>query len=76
MLILKRKIGEAIKIGSDITIRMLSMDKDGVIKIGIEAPKEIRVFREEIYDEISLQNKASTDFDVDSAKEILKKSDK
>lgn len=73
MLILKRKIGEAIKIGSDVTVRMLSIDKDGVIKIGIEAPKEIKIFREEVYNEISLQNKASTDFDVESAKEIFKK---
>lgn len=51
MLILKRKIDEEIKIGSDITIKILSVS-DSQIKIGIEAPKNIEIYRGEIYDKV------------------------
>ncbi len=75
MLVLKRKIGEAIKIGTDITVRILSIDH-GDVKIGIEAPKNIKIFREELYEEISGANRDSLDFDVDRAKNLFKKGDK
>lgn len=73
MLVLKRKNGQGIKIGNDITVRILSIDKDGIVKIGIEAPREIKVFREEIYEEISSQNKESSEFDIKVAKDVFKK---
>jgi|UniRef100_A0A7V3RFK3 carbon storage regulator len=75
MLILKRKIGEAIKIGNDVTVRILSIDR-GEIKIGIEAPKDVKVFREELYEEISNLNRESGNFDVNLAKEIFRKDPK
>ena len=56
MLILARKIGEAIAIGDDITIRVLEI-KGGQVKIGIEAPSEVAVHREEIYLKILEENK-------------------
>jgi len=48
MLILTRRAGEVLRIGDDIKILMLKVD-GGQIKVGIEAPKEIPVHREEIY---------------------------
>jgi carbon storage regulator len=51
MLILTRKIGESIIIGDNVNITVIS-HKDGHIKLGIEAPKEISVHREEIYKKI------------------------
>lgn len=51
MLILKRKIDEEIKIGSDITIKILSVS-DSQIKIGIEAPKNVEIYRGELYDKV------------------------
>lgn len=49
MLVLTRKLGEKIAIGSDITIALLEIRGDRV-RIGIDAPKEIPVLREELND--------------------------
>ena len=51
MLVLTRKVGEAIKINDDISFRVLGI-KGGQVRIGVEAPKEVQVHREEIYDRI------------------------
>jgi carbon storage regulator len=50
MLILTRRIGENIIIGDNIIIRVLDIDHQ--VKLGIEAPKDISVHREEIYEKI------------------------
>ncbi len=50
MLVLTRRIGESIIISDDIVIRVL--DVSGQVKLGIEAPQDISVHREEIYDKI------------------------
>jgi len=47
MLVLSRKINEAILIGDDIKVTVLGVDGDK-IKLGIDAPKAIKVFREEL----------------------------
>ncbi len=51
MLVLGRRPGEKIKIGNDITIHILSQQGQQV-RVGIEAPPEVSVHREEIYDKI------------------------
>ncbi|HIG41478.1 MAG: carbon storage regulator CsrA [bacterium] len=48
MLILTRKIGETLMIGDDVTVNVLGV-KGNRISIGVNAPKEIAVHREEIY---------------------------
>ncbi|MGD6804722.1 carbon storage regulator CsrA [Rossellomorea aquimaris] len=55
MLVLTRKTGEAIKIGDDIEITVLSIKGDQ-IKLGIEAPKNIDIHRKEIYLTIQDEN--------------------
>ena len=59
MLILSRKIGEAIIIGDNVIITMLSKNKYGEMRIGIEAPIEISVHREEIYNKIKAEKNTS-----------------
>lgn len=58
MLVLGRKIGEKIKIGDDITISVLKHNSDH-IRIGIEAPRNVPVHREEIYQKIKNEEKES-----------------
>ncbi|HOO37125.1 MAG TPA: carbon storage regulator CsrA [Deltaproteobacteria bacterium] len=56
MLILTRKVGEAISIGDDIQISIVEI-KGAQVKLGIQAPKNIEVHREEIYQKIQEENK-------------------
>jgi carbon storage regulator len=51
MLILTRNPGECIKIGEHITIKIIHV-KDRCVHLGIDAPKEIQVHREEVYQQI------------------------
>lgn len=56
MLILTRKIGQSIIIGNDIEIIVSAIDGDQV-KIGIQAPKELKILRKEVYEEVTISNR-------------------
>jgi len=51
MLILTRKLDEEIKIGNDITLKVISISENSV-KIGIDAPKGVQIIRAELYEKI------------------------
>lgn len=56
MLVLSRKIGESVVIDGRIKVKVVRLDGD-VVKLGIEAPPDVPIHRQEVYDEIQLNNK-------------------
>lgn len=58
MLILTRRTGESVMIGDDITITVLGV-RHGQVRIGITAPKNVTVHREEVYERLRRANDAS-----------------
>lgn len=62
MLILTRRVGESVVIGDDVIITVLAI-KSGQVRLGVKAPREVAVHREEIYHRI--QNGADPDLDAD-----------
>ena len=56
MLVLTRELGENIRIGDSVKITVLEV-RSGQVKLGIEAPPEIKVHREEIYARIQEENR-------------------
>jgi carbon storage regulator len=51
MLILTRRVGETVMIGNDVTVTVLGV-KGNQVRIGVNAPKDVAVHREEIYERI------------------------
>jgi carbon storage regulator len=77
MLVLSRKAGEGFLIGDDIVIKIIE-SKGGTIRIGIEAPRDKKIYRQEVYEKIKEQNVAaaqweSLDLDALSSKIVTRK---
>ncbi len=65
MLVLSRKKDEKIVIGDNITVMLIEIRGDKV-RLGIEAPKEITVHRQEVYDAIKREQVEKRDISVDA----------
>ncbi len=73
MLVLSRKKGESIMIGDHVEVKIISVDGDQV-KLGIVAPKSVKVHRSEIFEAIQEQNKEALAVTPDFVKNLkLKK---
>jgi len=68
MLVLTRRIGESIKINEEVKITVIDV-KGKNIRLGIEAPKETKIYREEVFLRIKQENRsAATPADIDFGK--------
>lgn len=57
MLILTRRVGETVMIGDDVAVTVLGV-KGNQVRVGVNAPKEVSVHREEIYERIKREEQA------------------
>ena len=55
MLVLTRRPGESIVVGENIVVTVIEI-KGGQVRIGIDAPREVDVYREEIYEQVKQEN--------------------
>lgn len=55
MLVLSRRVGEKVRIGDDIELVIVEVKGD-TVRVGIEAPRGVAIYRQEIYDAISREN--------------------
>ena len=69
MLILTRKLGESIRITDDIKVTFLGI-KGKKIRLGIDAPKDISIHREEVYQIIQRQNILAAGYDIFGDKKL------
>jgi carbon storage regulator len=69
MLILTRKLGENIRIGDNIRIVILDI-KGSQVKLGIEAPSDVSVHREEIYEKIREENRRASRISSKAIREV------
>ena len=60
MLILTRRVGETLKIGDDVNVTVLGV-KGNQVRIGVDAPKDVAVHREEIYDRIQREQSENSE---------------
>ena len=74
MLILSRKIGEAVVLDEKITVRVIEVSK-GVVRLGFDAPNDMLILREELEEEIKQANieAQSSTKDMDAIKGLSKK---
>jgi len=79
VLVLARKLDESIHIGDDIVIKVVSIE-NGMVKLGIDAPKDVSIMRDELIEEVKQSNKAASkkadSLDISALSRLLGKTKK
>lgn len=70
MLVLTRKVGEAIRIGEDIEVVITSIEQNKV-RVGVRSPRAIPVYREEVYKKIQLDNRLAASMEADDLDNVM-----
>ncbi|MFN0152906.1 MAG: carbon storage regulator CsrA [Gaiella sp.] len=73
MLVITRKAGESVCLGDDVTITVLDI-VGSAVRIGIAAPAEIPVYRQEIWDAVKAENQAAAQASITKLPSTLKQS--
>ncbi len=66
MLILTRKVGEALVIGDEVTVTVLGV-KGNQVRVGIKAPRSVSVHREEIYERVQAEDGGEDEVEVEAS---------
>ena len=69
MLVLSRRVGERLMIGDDIVVTVIEVRGDGV-RLGIDAPREVRVHRAEVLEAVRAANVAASAVDDDAVAQL------
>lgn len=69
MLVLTRKSGQTINIGDEIKIKIVEIG-NGFVKLGIQAPREQPIYREELYEKLRLENVEAAHMDLEGLKHL------
>lgn len=72
MLVLTRKAGDGIVIGDNITIKIVEI-KGGAIRLGIDAPRDCKIYRQEVFDRISQENREAMQWQLDDLDTVVPK---
>ncbi len=64
MLVLTRKLNEKIRVGDDIVVTIIQIDK-GSVKIGFEAPENVAIYRDEVYEKIQNEDRGAAGGDAE-----------
>lgn len=72
MLMITRRPGERILIGSDVTIEIVEIS-GGTVRVGISAPRELPVYREELWESVKAENEAAAGTDPARLDELATK---
>ncbi len=70
MLILTRRVGETLMIGDDVTVTVLGV-KGNQVRIGIDAPRDVAVHREEIYERIQREKEGGEEAVEEAVEEVV-----
>ena len=71
MLVLTRRAGESVMIGDDVTVTVLEARGD-VIRLGIQAPRDVQVHREEVYRELQAVNREAASPTEDAVEAVAR----
>ncbi len=58
MLVLTRKLNEKVRVGDNIVVTIIQIDK-GSVKIGFEAPEDVAIYRDEVYEKIQNEDRGA-----------------
>lgn len=71
MLVLSRKLGEVITIGEQISVTVLEV-KDNKVRLGIDAPQDMRIYRQEIYLKVQQENRQAAEWSLADLENVEK----